>query len=437
MSSEGSAEFGDALLSDLVQARPAIAANVLSAASTQQGAAAVQAQPPDVAALLLDHLAPDHAGRLFAGLSRKVQVEVLHVASVPLAGELVSYLSAAQREELLAAVRADVAGEIREVLSFPAAVAGRLMDRRVQRFAATDTLESALARLRASPGRRVTDLLIVDAEGKLEALLPLHVAVAAPPESRLGDLPLAPPVAVGQMTSTEETVELAQSRALATVPVVDLDGVVQGVIRYDELLAATREEAVGAALAMVGASREERALSSPLTAIRSRLPWLQINLLTAFLASAVVGAFDDTIARVTSLAVLMPVVAGQSGNTGAQALAVTQRGLALREIRTSQIWRVAAKEAGVGLGAGIAIALVTGAGVWLWSGQPMLAVVISVAMVGSMVLAAVAGAIIPIALTKLGRDPATASSIVLTTVTDIVGFSSFLGLATIFSSALV
>jgi magnesium transporter len=202
-------------------------------------------------------------------------------------------------------------------------------------------------------------------------------------------------------------------------------------------LKAAQQDAVADAQAMVGASREERALSAPIEAIRSRLPWLQINLATAFLASAVVGLFDSTIAQLTTLAALMPVVAGQAGNTGAQALAVTQRGLALREIRVSHVWRLLRKEALVGATNGFAIALMTALVVMLKTQNAMLALVIAVAMVFSMTLAAVSGAGIPILLTALGRDPATASSIVLTTITDTTGFFSFLGLATLMHKALI
>jgi magnesium transporter len=188
---------------------------------------------------------------------------------------------------------------------------------------------------------------------------------------------------------------------------------------------------------MVGVNRDERALSPVAFAVKKRLPWLNINLLTAFLAAAVVGMFEGPIARVTSLAVLLPVVAGQSGNSGSQALAVTMRGLALREIRAVHWPRVALKELAVGVTNGLAIAVVTGAGVWLWSGKPMLSVVISVSMVLSMAAAGLAGASIPIVLKRLGQDPAQSSSIILTTVTDVIGFSSFLGFATVMADRLV
>jgi magnesium transporter len=187
---------------------------------------------------------------------------------------------------------------------------------------------------------------------------------------------------------------------------------------------------------MVGASEQERALSPPLFAVQKRLPWLQVNLLTAFLAAAVVGLFEDTIARVTALAVLLPVVAGQSGNTGAQALAVTMRGLALREVRTRHWLRVVVKAALAGAGNGVAVAATTSLAGYVWSRSPGLALVIGSSMVISMTLAGFSGAGIPMLLTALRQDPAQSSSIVLTTITDVVGFFSFLGIATLLSGML-
>jgi magnesium transporter len=177
-------------------------------------------------------------------------------------------------------------------------------------------------------------------------------------------------------------------------------------------------------------------LSPPLFAVRKRLPWLQINLLTAFLAAAVVGIFENTIAQFTALAVLLPVVAGQSGNTGAQALAVTIRGLALREIRSRDSLRVLNKEAISASLNGIAVAVVTVIAVFFWSGSLGLCLVIFLAMIISMAIAGVAGAAIPLVLASIKQDPAQSGSIILTTVTDVFGFFSFLGLATVFSAML-
>jgi len=221
------------------------------------------------------------------------------------------------------------------------------------------------------------------------------------------------------------------AQRVTSMPVVDINNRPVGLLSHGALARVAEQDVATDMQRMVGVSREERALSSVGFAVRKRLPWLQINLVTAFVAAAVVGLFEDTIAKFTALAVLLPVVAGQSGNTGAQSLAVTMRGLTLHEISMRQWLPVVIKESSVGLLNGLAVAVVTMAGVWLWSGSVGLCVVIGLAMVMSMTIAGVAGAGVPLVLRAVGQDPAQSSSIVLTTVTDVMGFFSFLGLASL------
>jgi len=285
-------------------------------------------------------------------------------------------------------------------------------------------------RLQRFRDQRIQDVFLVDAGGHLTGVVSLQDVVLSQPDRRLQTLRREPD-AVQALAPRDEVLETLESHRVSSLGVVDFDGRLIGVLRQDDLVTAVQEEAAATALRMVGASEDERALSSPLFAVRKRLPWLQINLLTAFLAASVVGIFESTIASVTALAVLLPVVAGQSGNTGAQALAVTMRGLALREIRTRQWLRVTVKEVLAGAGNGVAVALTTAAAVYLWSRSTGLAAVIGISMVISMTAAGFAGAVIPVILTALRRDPAQASSIILTTITDVVGFFSFLGIATL------
>jgi magnesium transporter len=271
----------------------------------------------------------------------------------------------------------------------------------------------------------------VNGAGELIGSVALQDIAVAPGREKLIDLIRAATPRVHATSSREEIGEVLETSRLTTLAVVDAHNRLVGAIRQDALFAAAQEEATLDIQTMVGASRQERALSKPTFAVRKRLPWLSINLGTAFLAAAVVGIFENLIAEVTALAVLLPVVAGQSGNTGAQALAVTMRGLALREIRTRQWLRIALKEVSVGFLNGVAIAALTAAAVYAWSRSPGLALVIGVSMVISMVAAGFAGAVIPMLLTALGQDPAQSSSIILTTITDVTGFFSFLGIATL------
>jgi len=173
-----------------------------------------------------------------------------------------------------------------------------------------------------------------------------------------------------------------------------------------------------------------------LFSLRKRLPWLHVNLGTAFLAASVVGLFEDVIARFTVLAVFLPVVAGQGGNAGAQTLAVVMRGLVLREIPRGKIWRLILKETSVGILNGVAIGLVTALVAWMWHGNAVLGVVIGLAMIVNLFAAGLSGAAIPLTMKTMGLDPAQSSSIVLTTVTDVVGFFSFLGFAVLFQNHL-
>ena len=207
-------------------------------------------------------------------------------------------------------------------------------------------------------------------------------------------------------------------------------------IRNHALIDAAKADVSQDVQSLFGAGREERALSKVSFAVKKRLPWLQINLVTAFLAASVVAIFEDTISKITVLAVFLPVVAGQSGNTGSQALAVTMRGLALREISVSQWFVVARKEILVGVINGVAVAITTSLVVFFWASSLGLAIVIGISMILSMAIAGLSGALVPMILQSMGQDPASSSSIILTTVTDIVGFLSFLGLATLLASVL-
>jgi magnesium transporter len=266
--------------------------------------------------------------------------------------------------------------------------------------------------------------------------VPVQRLALADETETLADIAIPLTSYVTALDPKNEVMEKIEKLKLDTLPVVDGNDHFIGVIRGQTLLDDIKDTLAAEMVTMVGASKEERALSSSVFAVKKRLPWLQINLVTAFLAAAVVGMFEDTIAKYTALAILLPIAAGQSGNTGAQALAVTMRGLTLREITVRHWPGVLRKEAGAALINGIAIAITCGTGVYFWSGSTGLALIIALAMISSMTIAAMSGAMVPIILKKLGQDPALSSSIILTTVTDIAGFMSFLGIATALSGML-
>lgn len=396
----------------------------------------LESKPPSTAIKLFQRLTPDVAAQLLPDLDIKLGGQFLALLDPAQAAALLARINNEPREQLLSSLEAGIAKELRLLMSYPADSAGNLMDPRVTTFHSDATVKEARARLRELQEKRVYEIFLVDSENRLVGSISLQNMVLERPQRRLIELTNGAPISVHAMATREDVVELLNQRRLASLPVVDLDQRLLGIIRYDALIAAVQEEASVDIQTMVGASKEERALSNTTFAVRKRLPWLQINLATAFLAASVVGIFEDTIARFTALAVLLPVVAGQSGNTGAQALAVTMRGLALREIRLHHWVRVSLKEVNVAAINGIAVAFTTSVGVYLWSQSFGLSLVIGISMIISMVAAGLSGAVIPMILTALGQDPAQSSSIVLTTVTDVVGFFSFLGIATLLSSTL-
>jgi magnesium transporter len=279
-------------------------------------------------------------------------------------------------------------------------------------------------------------MLLLDDERHIEGMVAIQDLALAAPGDRLQEYMEPVPATVPRTATREEIFAVLEGHHVSSLPVVDADQRLIGIVRQAELTAIAREDAAGDIQAMFGVSRSEQALSPPWFSVRQRLPWLQINLLTAFAAAAVVGLFEDTISSYTALAILLPVVAGQSGNTGAQALAVVMRGLALREIGLAHWVRVVRKEFLVSIVNGIGVAATTALAVYLWSGSTGLTTIIGLAMVVSMAIAGIAGAAVPLLLTRLGQDPAQSSSIILTTVTDVAGFFSFLGIATLLITSL-
>ena len=425
-----------ALAQEYLRAHPAEAAALLDTQPVDEVLGVLRTAAAPVAAAVMERLTPDVAARLLAAADQETVSRLLPVMDPTRAATLLAGLDTETCDELLAALDERLASDLRAQLSYPTDSAGQFMDPRIPVFRPQATVGDALARLREMSPESVLNVYLVDQEGRFAGMVPLQQLLLANEDDLLGELAQAAEISVLAMASREEVVEALTRHRLTSLPVVDYEGTLLGVIRYAALVEVTEEEASADMQTLVGAGKEERALSPLFFAVRKRLPWLQINLVTAFLAAAVVGLFEGTIAQFTALAVLLPVVAGQSGNTGAQALAVTLRGLALREIRLRHWPRIALKEVSTGTLNGCAVALVTMIGVFVWSQSWGLCLVIGLAMVVSMMIAGLAGAGVPMVLTALRQDPAQSSSILLTTITDIMGFLSFLGLATLLSGLL-
>lgn len=415
---------------------PREAAWRLETMSPREAADVLGTMPVHVVIPVWNCLASDVEEAVFLELPERRAIEILTEAEPARSAALLKRVDDDVRDRFMRLLDAQVAAEISALMQYPPDSAGQLMDPRVVAFRGEVTAHDALARLRQAKRRGVRELYLVDEDDRLSGRVEIQDLALAEPDETLSRLSRRIADAVLVTAPREEVVEKMQQDTVADLPVIDFDGRLVGYIREARFASAVQQETTLDIQTMVGASREERALSSARFAVTKRLPWLQINLLTAFLAASVVGLFEGTIAKYTALAVLLPVVAGQSGNAGAQALAVTMRGLVLREISLRHWPRVVLKELNVGLLNGLAVAATTALGVYVWSRSWGLVLVIASAMVISMVAAGFAGALVPITLQRFGLDPAQSSSIILTTVTDVVGFFSFLGIAALFSALL-
>jgi magnesium transporter len=397
---------------------------------------AIETLTPLATAAHLDRLGAREAAATLAALPAPTVRAVVAALARTRAAQLIAAIEPDDRERVLAALPKRLRDEILELFAHAPDTAGALMDPRITAFRGDMTVADALARMRTFREKEFDAIFLMGPNGRLSGSVPLSEIVTATPEQRLDALAQTPAIAVAAQATREEIIAAIGDSRVAAMPVVDGAGRLVGVIRHSMLMSTGEAVASAGIQTMVGAGRDERGLSPIRYAVRKRLPWLEINLATAFLAASVVGLFEGTIAQFTALAVLLPVVAGQSGNSGMQALAVTLRALALREIAPSQWPRLIVKEAGVGIVNGFAVSGVTMIAVLLWSRSPGLALVIGIAMVTAMLIAGISGALIPVALKALRQDPAQSSSIVLTTVTDVMGFLTFLGLATLFSALL-
>jgi magnesium transporter len=354
------------------------------------------------------------------------------------AAALIDYLP----EELSAAVldlmRPKESGVVENLLEYDEQTAGRIMNPHV--FAVNEDMSVGEAITELQTNRDVEMvfyLYVVDDRRHLVGVTSLRRLLLVAPETPVKRIMTADLISARVDTDQEEVARQVASYNLLAVPVVDEENKLVGVITVDDVIDVIKDEATEDIMRLAGVSSDERVFTPAAESLRKRLPWLGVNLATAFLAAAVVGLFQGTIAQVTVLAVFMPIVAGMGGNAATQTLTVIVRGIALGELSWANSRKALLKEAAVGLGNGVTLGLVAALVAFVTKGDPVLGLLLCAAMVINMFVAATAGTLIPLGLRALNVDPALASSVFITTMTDIFGFASFLGLATIFMRYLV
>jgi magnesium transporter len=385
----------------------------------------------------LTRKAPREAARLLSHYSDEVAAGALSLINPALTVDILAQLPEEYRQRLAAAEPSGRGLQWLKDEQYPPNTVGRQMDKPLAVFAPETTVQEAIDRLRELVKRARLHLAFVTAsDGKLLGVFAFRELLFAPPDAPVATLMNPGLVALTPGMSMLEATKAIIAKHHPAYPVVDEAGRLVGMIRARTIFEQEAFEISAQAGKMVGVEAEERVSTSWARSFRFRHPWLQLNLLTAFVAAGVVSVFQDTLDRIVVLAVFLPVLAGQSGNTGCQALAVTLRGLALGEIDRLQA-KSMFKEAWVGILNGVFVGLVAGLGMFFFARSQgseaplMLGFCVFAAMIFSCAASGISGATIPLVLKKLGADPATASSIFLTTATDVVSMGAFLGLASL------
>ncbi|MDH5408616.1 MAG: magnesium transporter [Gammaproteobacteria bacterium] len=337
-------------------------------------------------------------------------------------------------QELLLTMEAQDRDRLRSVLSYPEDTAGGLMDPDTIMVREDISLDVVLRylRQRGKMPQGTDSLFVVNRETAYLGVLPLTQILTSPPATLVSEVMITNIDGILADTSAQDVANMFERRDLITAPVVDVNNHLLGRITIDDVVDVIRDTADHSFMSMAGLNEEEDMFAPVFRSTRRRSIWLGINLLTAFLASWVIGQFDNTIEQLVALAVLMPVVASMGGIAGSQTLTLMIRGMAVGLVSPGNARRLFFKEFWVGVWNGLIWAVVIAGVAGLWFNNVNLSIIIALAITINLIVAAIAGATIPIALQKIGADPALAGTVVLTTITDVVGFFTFLGLAALF-----
>ncbi len=411
---------------------PADLADVLAALDEDERVIAVQALPAEISSqALIEMPEEEHAGETLAALDPERAAEIVEQLADDDAADILGDLAPAEQERILSEVEDSERAEVEKLLVYDQETAGGLMTTRVVTVPDTATVAQALEELRreTEEGDDFYDVYVTDARQHLVGLLSFRSLATTPPERPVTAIMQEPAATVGPEEDQEEVARVMARYNLASVPVVDPEGRLLGVVTFDDVSDVVEAEQTEDILKFGGVSATEELKGGWADAVKSRLPWLLVNLVAASIAGAVVLSRQDVISRLVLITAYMPIVAGMAGNAGTQALAVTVRGLALGVIPRSDMMRVVGKEMLTGMTNGLVIALLVTVVALVLGHGVKLGLVVFLAMTANLVVAGFLGAFVPILLERFGVDPAVASSIFVTPLTDVCGFSLLLGLA--------
>lgn len=416
----------------------ALAAHSLETMEESQALAVLSALPATVLSDVVAHFEPEFAARIMKALPPDQFKQTAAKLRPQQGATLFMRLSPDERKQLIDLLPPKNRKEIQEILTFPENSAGRVMQSDFLAFHAEVKVKNAIQRIRllARKGAAASYAYVVDHDNRLVGVMNMRDMMLAPGDSTLESVMRKNIYAVNCFTDREQVADEFSKRRYFAAPVVDHENHLLGVVKAEQLLGDVQEEATEDLQKMFGAGGDERAFSPVRFSLAKRLPWLHVNLATAFLAGAVVAMFEGIIGKFPALAIFLPVVAGQGGNAGAQSLAIVIRALVMREIPHGKVLKLISKEISIGVMNGIVIGLITGLAAWLWQGNPHWGVVVGLAMLVNLIIAGLTGAAIPLIMRAIGLDPAQCSNIILTTFTDVMGFFTLLGLAVLFQGYL-
>jgi magnesium transporter len=420
----------DAFVALAHKLEPADLADVLSELDEDDRIRIVRALPPGLSGEALAEMPEEaHAEETLVALAPEQAAEILEELEDDDAADLLRELDPEQQERILAEV--EDRSEVDRLLRYDEESAGGRMTTHFVTVRDTDTAAQALEAIRRQSDRveDFSQVFVVDGARRLVGIAPLRDLVVNPPARVVRDFMSGAEHSVQPEVDQEEVARIIARYNLESVPVVDHDGRLLGRVTFDDVIDVVEAETTEDILRFGGVAADEELGGGWNEAVRSRLPWLYLNLLTAFFAASVVYVFQDTIQRLVTLAVWMPIIAGMGGNAGTQALAVTVRRLALGRMRPEHASRVLTKELVVGLTNGLAVGVVVAMVAVLIGEGARLGLVVFLALSGNLLVAGFAGAFIPVLLERVGVDPAVGSSIFVTTFTDTCGFLLLLGMA--------
>jgi len=382
---------------------------------------------------VLVHVGDEVRESLLADMDTDEIVAAVEDLDIDDLADLVEDLPDTVIDEVLKSMDRENRERLEQVLSYDEDTAGRLMNPDVVTVRTDTTLDVVLRylRLRGELPDHTDHLYIVSRRHQYLGRIAVQALLTNDATTPINELLDDGQPAIDVHESAEEVARQFSDHDWISAPVVDDNNILLGRITIDDVVDIIREQAEHQAMSAAGLDEDDDMFSPVPRAFRRRVTWLGINLATAFLASSVVGRFEGTIEKLVALAVLMPIVAGMGGNAGTQVLALMVRGLALGQVGASNVMVLLWKELRVALMNGITLGLVLGIVVWAWFGDPALSVVIGSALTINLLFAATAGVLVPLTLKRLGFDPALAGGVILTTVTDTMGFLVFLGLATL------